>query len=268
MMLTDKQFYKAALDLSIPEMKETRDLFFAGNKTESERVFAAYVRSHIDYETYFSLPTVQTSFDPSSWQKIIERADRIVDGWFAPEGYAYQFKDLEIDWETNQTPNKYCEWVWVLSRHSEFIWLTQAYHVTKDEKYVHAFEKIIESWIDKVEFPIADVDNRHYSYSHTGWRTIESGIRMITAWPYAIHSFLRDGFLSDALIVKIFKSIWEHAFHLKNYCSSHNWLIIELTGFMNIACCFPFYEKAEAWKKFIFNRLISADSRTHRRETG
>ena len=256
MMLTDKQFYKAALDLSIPEMKEARDLFLKGDPAAAARVFAAYVRSHIDYETYFSLPTVETDFTGRE-ERRIERADRICDGWFAPEGYAHQFKDLEMDWETNQTPNQYCEWVWVLSRHSEFVWLTEAYHITKDEKYVRAFEKIIESWIDQVEFPIADVDNRHYSYSHTGWRTIESGIRMITAWPYAIHTFLRDGFLSDALIVKIFKSIWEHAFHLKNYCSSHNWLIIELTGFLNIACFYPFFEKSAAWKRFVFDRFVS-----------
>ncbi len=256
MMLTDKQFYTAALDLKIPEMAAAKESFLAGDVKEAERIFAAYVRSHIDYETYFSLPTVETDFTGRE-ERRITAADRVVDGWFAPEGYAHQFKDLEIDWETNQTPNQYCEWVWVLSRHGEFIWLTQAYHITKDEKYVRAFEKIIESWIDQVEFPIADVDNRHYSYSHTGWRTIESGIRMITPWPYAIHTFLRDGYLSDALIVKIFKSIWEHAFHLKNYCSSHNWLIIELTGFLNIACFYPFFDRSAQWKKFVFDRFVS-----------
>ncbi len=256
MMLTDKQFYKAALDLSIPEMKEASDLFFAGKTAEAEKVFAAYVRSHVDYETYFSLPTVETDFTGQE-EKCIARADRICDGWFAPEGYAHQYVNLEMDWETNHTPNQYCEWVWVLSRHSEFIWLTQAYLITKNEKYVRAFEKIIESWIDQVEFPIADVANYHYSFSHTGWRTIESGIRMITAWPYSIHTFLRDGYLSDSLIVKIFKSIWEHAFHLRYYCSSHNWLIIELTGFLNIACFYPFYDKSAAWKKFVFDRFVS-----------
>ena len=77
MMLTDKQFYKAALDLSIPEMKEARDLFFEGKKAEAEKVFAAYVRSHIDYETYFSLPSVKATFDESCFsegkkEKIIE----------------------------------------------------------------------------------------------------------------------------------------------------------------------------------------------------
>ena len=257
MMLTDKQFYKACLNLSIPEMAEAKKLYFEGDAAGAAKVFAEYVRRTTDYDTYFGLPGVGRGISEEAAPKVIEAADRILDGWFAPTGYAYQFKNLEMDWVTNRTPNNYGEWVWQLNRHPEFATLAKAYVATKDEKYVRGFEKLIESWIDQEEFPIADVANGHGSYDHAGWRTIESGIRMMSPWMYPIHVFLEAGFLSDALIVKIFKSIWEHAFHLKNYCSSHNWLIIELSGFMNIACCFPFYEKAEAWKKFIFNRLIS-----------
>ncbi len=257
MMLTDKQFYKACLNLSIPEMAEAKKLYFEGDAAGAAKVFAEYVRRTTDYDRYFGLPGVGRGVSKESEPKVIADADRILDGWFAPTGYAYQFKNLEMDWVTNRTPNNYGEWVWQLNRHPEFPVLAKAYQITKDEKYVRAFEKLIESWIDQEEFPIADVANGHGSYSHAGWRTIESGIRMMSPWMYPIHVFLEEGKLSDALIVKIFKSIWEHAFHLRNYCSSHNWLIIELSGFMNIACCFPFYEKAEAWKKFIFNRLIS-----------
>ncbi len=257
MMLTDKQFYKAALNLQIPEMAEAKKLYFEGDEAGAAKVFAEYVRRTTDYDKYFGLPGVGRGISEEDAPKVIASADRILDGWFAPTGYAYQFKDLEMDWVTNRTPNNYGEWVWQLNRHPEFATLAKAYVVTKDEKYVKAFEKLIESWIDQEEFPIADVANGHWSSAFAGWRTIESGIRMMSPWMYPIHVFLEAGFLSDALIVKIFKSIWEHAFHLRNYCSSHNWLIIELSGFMNIACCFPFYDKAEAWKKFIFNRLIS-----------
>ena len=148
MILTDKQFYKAAIDLSIPEMKQARDLFFAGEKEAAEHVFATYVRGHIDYKTYFSLPSVKAAFDESCFKeekkkKIIERGDRICEGWFAPTGYAHQYVNLEMDWETNHTPNNYCEWVWVLSRHEQFTPLAQEYYVRMDEKYVRAFEKII-----------------------------------------------------------------------------------------------------------------------------
>lgn len=257
MMLTDKQFYKACLNLSIPEMAEAKKLYFEGDEAGAAKVFSEYVRRTTDYAKYYGLPGVGREVTGEGAVKVVEAADRILDGWFAPTGYAYQFKDLEVDWVTNRTPNNYGEWVWQLNRHPEFATLAKAYLVTKDDKYVHAFEKLIEGWIDREEFPIADVANHHWSSAFAGWRTIESGIRMMTPWMFPIHVFLEEGKLSDALIVKIFKSIWEHAFHLRYYCSSHNWLIIELTGFMNIACCFPFYDKAEEWKHFIFNRLIS-----------
>ena len=256
MMLTDKQFYKAALDLRIPEMAEASKLYFAGDEDGAAAVFAEYVRAHTDYARYFALPGNETEFTTEARDRIVAAADRVLDGWFAPTGYAYQFRNLEMDWVTNRTPNHYGEWVWQLNRHPEFAVLARAYLVTKDEKYVRAYEKLIESWIDQEEFPIADVANRHGSYQMAGWRTIESGIRMGEPWQYPIHVFLRAGCLSDALIVKIFKSVWEHAFHLRNYCSSHNWLIIELTGFLQIACFYPFFEKADEWRTFIFDRLL------------
>ncbi len=257
MMLTDKQFYKAALNLGIPEMAEAKKLYFEGDEAGAAKVFADYVRRTTDYEKFFSLPGISKTFSEEDAAKLVASADRILDGWFAPTGYAYQFKDLEMDWATNRTPNNYGEWVWQLNRHGEFATLAKAYLITKDEKYVRGFEKLIESWIEQEEFPIADVANRHGSYDHTGWRTIESGIRMGTPWQYPIHVFLEAGLLSDALIVKIFKSVWEHAFHLRYYCSSHNWLIIELTGFIQIACFYPFFDKSAAWRKFIFDRLLS-----------
>ena len=45
MMLTDKQFYKAALDLNIPEMAVASRLYFAGDEAGAARVFARYVRN-------------------------------------------------------------------------------------------------------------------------------------------------------------------------------------------------------------------------------
>ena len=216
MMLTDKQFYKAALNLSIPEMAEAKKLYFEGDEAGAAKVFADYVRRTTDYEKYFGLPGVTKTFSEEDQTKIVASADRVLDGWFAPTGYAYQFPNMEVDWVTNRTPNNYGEWVWQLNRHPEFATLAKAYLITKDEKYVNAFAKLIESWIDQEEFPIADVANGHGSYSHAGWRTIESGIRMMSPWMYPIHVFLEAGKLSDALLVKIFKSIWEHAFHLRN----------------------------------------------------
>ena len=256
MMLTDKQFYKAALDLHIPEMAEAGRLYFAGDEAGAARVFADYVRKHTDYARYFGLPGNAREFSAEERAKITAAADRVLDGWFAPTGYAYRFENLEMDWVTNRTPNNYGEWVWQLNRHPEFVTLAKAYLITEDDRYVDAFAKLIESWIDQEEFPIADVVNRHGSRQLAGWRTIESGIRMGPPWQYPIHVFLEAGKLSDALIVKIFKSVWEHAYHLRHYCSTHNWLIIELTGFLQIACFYPFFENAAAWRKFIFERLL------------
>ena len=253
MMLTDKQFYKAALNLGIEELAKAKDLYFAGDSAGAAKVFATYVRENLDYEHFFKLPGA----DIGDKEKAVKEGDRVLEGYLWAAGYTYKYENLDVDWEKNQTPNNYGEYVWQLSRHGEFCTLAKAYLHTKDKKYADGFNKLIESWIDQVEFPIADIANRHGSYDHTGWRTLESGIRMGMPWQVPIHTFIRDGLVPDALVVKIFKSIWEHAFHLRNYCSSHNWLLSELMGFAHIAVLYPFYDRVWQWKKFIFDRLIS-----------
>ena len=253
MVLTDKQFYKAALNLGIEELAKAKEAFFAGDSAGAAKIFATYVRENLDYAHFFKLPGA----DIGDKEKAVRAADRVMEGYFWAAGYTYQYKDLAVDWEKNQTPNNYGEYVWQLSRHGEFSTLAKGYLHTGDKKYADAFNKLIESWIDQVEFPIADIANRHGSYDHTGWRTLESGIRMGMPWQVPIFTFMRDGLIPDRLVVKIFKSIWEHAFHLRNYCSSHNWLLSELMGFAHIAILYPFYDKVGAWKKFIFDRLIS-----------
>ena len=253
MMLTDKQFYKAALNLGIEELAKAKDLYFAGDSAGAAKVFATYVRENLDYGHFFRLPGA----DIGDKEKAVKAGDRVLEGYLWAAGYTYKYENLDVDWEKNQTPNNYGEYVWQLSRHGEFATLAKAYLHTKDKKYADGFNKLIESWIDQVEFPIADVANRHGSYDHTGWRTLESGIRMGMCWQLPIHTFIRDGLVPDGLVVKIFKSIWEHAFHLRNYCSSHNWLLSELMGFAHIAVLYPFYDRVWQWKKFIFDRLIS-----------
>ena len=71
MMLTDKQFYKACLNLSIPEMAEAKKLYFEGDSAGAAKVFAAYVRRTTNYEKYFTLPRVETSFSEEKSQKIL-----------------------------------------------------------------------------------------------------------------------------------------------------------------------------------------------------
>ena len=231
MMLTDKQFYKAALNLGIEELAKAKEAYFAGDSEGAAKIFATYVRENLDYGHFFKLPGA----DIGDKEKAIKAGDRVLEGYLWAAGYTYKYENLDVDWEKNQTPNNYGEYVWQLSRHGEFATLAKAYLHTKEKKYADGFNKLIESWIDQVEFPIADIANRHGSYDHTGWRTLESGIRMGMCWQLPIHTFIRDGLVPDALVVKIFKSIWEHAFHLRNYCSSHNWLLSELMGFAHIA---------------------------------
>ncbi len=276
MLLSDKQFYTAALDLSIPEIKECKALFLAGKLEEANRLFARFARENLDYEKFFTLQLVKDYRTRIDAEAAIASADRTCAGEISSCGVSYVCEDLsKLDWSYNPTENNYGEWVWQLSRHGFFPNLARAYELTGDKKYVDAFVKLITSWLEQEEFPIADVANGHYSKDFVGWRTIESGCRMRLSWHYPVHVFLKAGLLSDRLVVDIFKSFWEHAFHIRNFCSSHNWLTIELGGFMHIATLYPFFDCSDKWRKFIFDRLhkelkvqLHADSMQYELATG
>ena len=256
MLLTDKQFYKAALDLRIPELAECKKLFFEGKEEEAHRLFAKYVRENLDYEKFYTLQSVQDFYSHNTDEQIIAVADKAAAGYVSSCGVSYLCEDLKkIDWSYNPTENNYGEFVWQLSRHGNFTHIARAWELTKDEKYLNTYITLISTWLEQEEFPIADVANGHYSPCFVGWRTIESGVRMRLPWHYPIHAFMKEGVLPDRLVVDIFKSFWEHAFHIRNYCSSHNWLTIELGGFMHIAAFYPFFECSDKWRQFIFDRL-------------
>ena len=89
MMLSDKQFFKACLNLSIPEMAEAKKLYFEGDEAGAAKVFAEYVRRTTDYERYFGLPGISVNFSDGAAEKIIAAADRVLDGWFAPTASGY-----------------------------------------------------------------------------------------------------------------------------------------------------------------------------------
>ena len=83
MMLTDKQFYKAALNLGIEELAKTKELYFAGDSAGAAKVFATYVRENLDYEHFFKLPGA----DIGDKEKAIKAADRVMEGYLWAAGY-------------------------------------------------------------------------------------------------------------------------------------------------------------------------------------
>lgn len=251
MRITERTFFTELTDSRIPALQKARDATLAENLPEAEKIFADYMRKSLSPETFFRIPYVKEWFPKEENRgKILERAERILDGWVSSCGFPWHFEDGHIDWITNRTPNNYCEWTWQLSRHGEFSGLAQAYLLTGDERYAARFADMILSWIEQAECP-EDASG----FATQTWRTIEAGIRLSSSWNYAIFTFLRSPAMTDRLLTLIFMSIYEHGWRLRNFCTGFNWLIHEMSGLLHITLLYPIYRDGEEWEAFGFSRM-------------
>lgn len=242
MLFREEKFYHEALDLRIPELAKAAELFDKGDKPGAEQAFAGYIKKALDPKRYFD--SGKQDRIPAGWsrEQILARADRVCEGEVISVGFAYRYPDNVFDWEINPTYNQYAEWTWQLSRHSEFVWLANAYELTSDEKYALQYRNMILSWIRQCTCP-----ESVSGYATKTWRTIEAGIRMLGSWHNAIHRFLYSPSLQDGDWVLIFRSIYEHAYRLLGFRTTHNWLIMEMGGVVHLSLLYPFFREADDW---------------------
>lgn len=166
-------------------------------------------------------------------------------------GMAYDFGDSEIiDWSINPTEIKYVEWTWQLSRHGYWQDLGRAYWKTGDEKYAKAFVHQMTSW---VKFNTLHDFADQVKYSR--WRTIETGIRTLGAWPNAFFYFLSSPSFDDESVILMLKSFYEHAIHLRAYPTGNNWLTMEMDGLFYTGILFPEFKDAADWCRFSSEKM-------------
>ena len=251
MLIAEEKFYHEALDPSIPALKDAIDRYDAGDKAGAASAFAAYFKTVLRPDLYLT-GRQSESPAPSDRDTAVARADRICEGEVVSTGFPYVFKDNVFDWEVNPTFNEYKEWTWQLSRHPEFVRLAEAYSYTKDEKYARQYDRMIVSWIEQCTCP-----ENASGYATKTWRTIEAGIRMLGNWHVAIHTFMNSPSVSDADWVLIFRSVYEHVYRLRGFRTSHNWLIMEMGGLVNIAVLYPFFRDADEWFRDGMDTLLA-----------
>ena len=249
MLITDEKFFCEVLDTKIPEMRAVSEAYRAGDIPKAEHILAEYVRQNLKPEIFFGI-SYNKNKGKGSDEEIRTAADRVVDGWVNSCGFAYRFEDGKIDWNSNKTPNNYCEWTWQLSRHPEFYTLAYAYARFHDEKYADRYVDMLLSWIEQAECP-----ENISGFRTLTWRTIEAGIRMLGSWQYAFHTFYRSPAMTDHAMTMFFKSVWEHAYRLRGFCTGFNWLMMEMNGLIHIAVLYPFFADAAEWRAFAVRRL-------------
>jgi len=254
--LSDADFFGkigkiGSIDTTRPGLEGIPEAVAHGDFAAARQLFAAEVRRCLEPERFLR---IQREFRGAHFMKEGETpeqaGERILSGELISCSTPHQFAG-EVDWFINPTFNRYKEWTWQLSRHSEWGILAERYRATGDERFAAAFVRYFESWVHQALVP-ENADGG----ATLCWRTIEAGIRMGGVWQWALHSFYRSPHFTDDVLVDWYKSVWEHGWRLRNFHRTGNWLIMEMNGLAQIGILYPQFLDAPAWKAYAFHRMV------------
>jgi len=249
--LSDRDFFTEIVDTTRPGLEGIPDAVTRGDYAAARRLFAAEVRRTLRPDRFLSIRReFRGHHFVRSNEMMADAAERILHLELISCSTPYQFQG-EVDWFVNPTFNQYREWTWQLSRHPEWAILAERYRETGDERFAEGFVNFFASWVRQAVVP-EDAPGG----ATLCWRTIEAGIRMGGVWQWALHSFYRSPHFTDDVLVKWYKSIWEHGWRLRHFHRTGNWLIMEMNGLAQIGILYPQLRDAPAWKAYAFGRLV------------
>ena len=184
-----------------------------------------------------------------------DRAERAVRGEVEVVNISWKFPDGRIDFLFDPTaihgPVNH-EWVWQLNRHGYWGDMARAFAAGGDGRYARQFNIQLRDWIARTDCP-AD-----WNAPGSAWRTIETGLRLMGAWPVAFEFFRCSPFFTDENLCLMLASMHRQAVHLASHPTSGNWLLMEMNGLYTFATLFPEFRTAAGFRELSARTLSGA----------
>jgi hypothetical protein len=208
-------------------------------------------------------------------QRYTEAADRVLDGQF--DLFAHRKVPLGFPppWNTNPLTGEEgplvfgktidyrdqrlvgdVKYLWEPNRHFELVTLAQAWHLTRESRYLNGCRALLLSWLETCPYPIGP-----------NWTSaLEAAFRLVN-WAVSWH--LLGGYESplfkDAGTAgwreKWLSSVYCHchfiAGHLSRYSSANNHLLGELMGLYIGALTWPFWSDSHKWRDFARSEFVT-----------
>jgi hypothetical protein len=138
------------------------------------------------------------------------------------------------------------KYLWEPSRHAELVTLAQAWHLTRDPRYLAGCRTLVDSWIEQCPY----LRGPHWTSS------LEHAMRLIN-WSFAWHllggdeSPLFAGAEGAAFRQRWLACVFQHCHfisgHFSRHSSANNHLLGELIGLFVAAVTWPFWRQSRDW---------------------
>jgi len=221
------------LNLNYPGLEKTNESYKTGDLTRAKEELLLYFQNRTN--------RVFNRFE-KEYHSNLERANQNVKNIFRFKALFYDFGD-KIDW-TKKHKDK--EWQFTLNKMKWFENLIGVYQKTKNEKFVKAWMKQIESWM-KIGDP---------GYP----RTIDTG-RRFENWVKSHWMFiskLKSPLVTPEFNAKMLVSMAQQAeflYNPDNWRRYSNWGSFENSGFSKFVIMFPEFKLNSMWLREIYFRM-------------
>ena len=221
------------LDLNFPGLEKVKTAYQNGDLIAAKSELLDYYRDRTKRQLLASI---------SGPQYDRERADRNTNNVFLIKSSLHDFGE-KIDWTLVHADK---EWQFSLARMNWFANLVGAYQHTQDEKYVRAWRRQIESWME--------LGDPGYP------RTLDTGRRLenwVTSYWRFVHE-LKSPSVTPDFNARMLVSMAQQAEFL--YAPNHwrrysNWGSFENAGLSKLVILFPEFKRSEDWLREIYFRM-------------
>ncbi len=243
------------MNLDYPGLETVKLNVERSDFNNAKKEYVTYLKNRTTSKWYFNWRDFAPQKGYKIQPQILEYANRHVNNELLAHGTWYQYGDT-IDWTEDHSYDHYDEWLWQLNIHYCWVNLADAYWATGNEKYAKAFVRQLNSWIDQCS------SLSHY-WNGVGsvWRPLDAGQRMQNNWPTLLYRFFASPSFDGESIIKMVKSFYQHAVHLKNHPTANNWLTLEMSGLYIVGGLFPEFKDADNWRSFAVNKLYEEEQK-------
>jgi len=195
---------------------------------------------------------------PGLTAETIAAADRALHGLHTLPGTggAPAFVGDPPDWFANPVAND--EYVWTLNRMDHWPTLLAAHALSGEPRYAERVVAELRHWLRACPRPalggVDAVRARFGPRSVTPWRLLEAGIRVYETWPRVLDHLAWSDLLTADLLAEYALAVHAHGEALAAVAptlrpgADHNTYTMECLGLLALACQFPEFVQAEAWR--------------------